>query len=132
MIEMLKCKLCRLRVSAVNPQADGAMELDGTLMRMAMIRPFQRLMVVNRETGLRFETFALPVPDAGAVRLNGGDARLAEPGDFIDIEVFQALDESKVDSKYSCIRVFVDENNLPKPKTKQGEVPPPDAAGNSR
>jgi aspartate 1-decarboxylase len=117
MIEMLKSKLCRLKVTAVNPQADGAMEIDGALMRSAMLRPFQRLMVVNRETGLRFETFALPVPDAGAVRLNGADARLAEPGDFIDVEVFQVLDESKVDSQYACIRIVVDENNLlKKPK----------------
>jgi aspartate 1-decarboxylase len=111
MIELLRCKLCRVKVTAIDPQADGAMEMDETLMRVATLRPFQRLTVLNRETGLRFETFALPVKDAGALRLNGGDARLAEPGDLIDIEIFQILDEGKFDAPYVPLRVIVDEEN---------------------
>lgn len=59
----------------------GSVGISAGLLRAAGIEPYEQVDIVNLETGARWTTYALPVEEDGVFSLNGGGARLGEPGD---------------------------------------------------
>jgi aspartate 1-decarboxylase len=82
---MLKSKIHRARVSAVNLDYEGSIALDERLMREADILPYEQVQVLNLNNGARLTTYTIKSDKAGEVCLNGAAARLVAKGDIIII-----------------------------------------------
>jgi aspartate 1-decarboxylase len=89
----------------------GSLTIDRELMDAANIIPYEWVLVVNVNTGGRFETYAIPGEGgSGVIGLNGAAARLGHPGDKLIIMCSAVLDESEL-RDFAPRLVFVDEQN---------------------
>ncbi len=108
--KFLKSKIHGARVTGTNLNYEGSISLPPSLLKEADIKPYEFVMVVNKNNGIRFETYAIKGKE-GKVELNGGTARLGHPGDELLIFSFVLSDkEVKPDI------IVVDENNRIKQK----------------
>jgi len=82
---MLKSKIHRARVSAVNLDYEGSITIDERLIREADILPYEQVQVLNLNNSARFTTYAIKSDKAGEICLNGAAARLVAKGDIIII-----------------------------------------------
>lgn len=79
---MLKSKIQRLTVTEKNINYSGSIKIDEALIEKADILQSEMVLVVNVNTGARFETYVIPAKkNSGTVGLQGGTARLGEVGD---------------------------------------------------
>ena len=86
LIEMMKSKIHRVRVTEANLNYVGSITIDADLLRAAEILPGQRVYIVNNNNGERFDTYVIEgEAGSGTVCLNGAAARKAQPGDIIII-----------------------------------------------
>ncbi len=105
----LKSKLHGLRVVETNVNYRGSITIDQALLEAADISPFEMVDVVNVTNGERFRTYAIKgCSGSGYVALNGGAAKLAEPGDTL--LVFSTVIVKKK-NKFETRLVIVDSEN---------------------
>lgn len=108
---MLKSKIHRVVLTASDLNYIGSITIDRDLMDAADILPFEKVQVVNNHNGARFETYCMEGPrGSGIICLNGGAARLGQPGDILIILSYVQLPESEARVHQPRI-VFVDEEN---------------------
>ncbi|HEX3425851.1 MAG TPA: aspartate 1-decarboxylase [Acidimicrobiales bacterium] len=110
---MLKSKIHRARVTDANLNYVGSITLDAQLMKLADIREWEQVAVLDIDNGARFETYAIP-GDAGQVCLNGAAARLVQPGDKVIVITYADYEEAELDGFAPRI-VHVDADNRPLP-----------------
>jgi len=83
---MCKSKIHRAKVTEVNLHYEGSITLDHRLMEAANILPYEKVQVLNINTGDRAETYAIEGQrGSGDVILNGALARMGQPGDYLII-----------------------------------------------
>ncbi len=106
---MCKSKIHNLTVTGKKLHYSGSILLDKGLMKEADIKPYEIVLVVNLNNGIRFETYAIEGKEgSGEVCLLGGAARLGEIGDRIIIISYAfCTDDEKLKSKL----ILVDEHN---------------------
>lgn len=110
-IEILKSKLHRVKVTESELNYVGSITIDEDLMDAAHLIANEKVQVVNNNNGARFETYVIKGErGTGTICLNGSCARLAQIGDIVIIVSYGSLpiEEAK---KYQPILVFPDENN---------------------
>jgi len=108
---MCKSKIHGAIVTEANLHYVGSLTIDRTLMSAADILPYEWLLVVNVNTGARFETYAIEgEANSGIIGLNGAAARLGHPGDKLIIMCSAAVPEEELSSFRPHI-VFVDGQN---------------------
>ena len=108
---MCKSKLHGLTVTDNNLHYVGSITIDQDLLDAADILPFEWLLIVNINTGARFETYAIPGARAsGVVGLNGAAARLGLPGDTIIVLSYASLTPEELQT-FAPRLVFVDAAN---------------------
>lgn len=110
-IEVLKSKIHRVRVTQAELNYVGSITIDADLIDAANMIPNEKVQVVNNNNGERFETYVIKGErGSGVVCLNGACARLAQVGDIIIIVSFahMSFEEAKV---YRPVLVFPDEDN---------------------
>lgn len=110
-IEILKSKIHRAKVTQAELNYVGSITIDEDLMDAANMIANEKVLVVNNNNGARFETYVIKGErGTGTICLNGATARLAQVGDIIIIMSFAHLpfEEAK---KYNPVLVFPDENN---------------------
>ena len=113
---MAKSKIQLAKITGKNLNYLGSITIDGNLMKLANIFPYEIVMVVNKTTGARFETYVLEgKKGTGTIELNGGAARLGEVSDELIIISYEYVEEKKA-RKYSPKLVFLDDKNRPKKK----------------
>lgn len=89
---MCKSKLHGLTVTDNNLHYVGSITIDQALLDAADIIPYEWLLIVNVNTGARFETYAIPgARGSGVVGLNGAAARLGLPGDTVIVLSYASL-----------------------------------------
>lgn len=95
---MMKSKIHRATVTDANLNYVGSITVDRDLLDAADIRPYEQVVVLNINTGARFETYAIEGPSgAGDICLNGAAARLAQPGDLVIVITYAQYDEDALD-----------------------------------
>lgn len=110
-LTMLKAKIHRAVVTAVDLNYAGSITVDEALLEAAGILPYEQVQVVNIANGARFETYAIPGPrGGGTVALNGAAARLAVPGDRVIIMAYARMDEAEARAHRPAV-VTVDGKN---------------------
>lgn len=94
---MLKSKIHRATVTDASLNYVGSITVDRDLLDLADIHEYEKVSVLNINTGARFETYAINGPRGrGDICLNGAAARLAHPGDLVIILTYAEYDESEL------------------------------------
>lgn len=110
-IEVLKSKIHRAKVTQSELNYVGSITIDEDLIDAANMIPNEKVQVVNNNNGARFETYIIKGErGSGTICLNGSCARLAQIGDIIIIVSYAHLEMEEA-KKYEPILVFPDENN---------------------
>ena len=108
---MMKSKIHRATVTGADVDYVGSITLDPELMRLADLREFEQVHVLDIDNGARFETYAIK-GGPGDVILNGAAARLVHPGDKVIVITYAEYEESEL-GEYAPKVVHVDERNRP-------------------
>jgi len=106
---MMKSKIHRATVTGADVDYVGSITLDPELMRLADLREFEQVHVLDVDNGARFETYAM-CGATGDVILNGAAARLVQPGDRVIVITYGQYDEAELET-YEPRIVHVDERN---------------------
>ena len=111
MREMLKSKIHRATVTRTDIDYEGSIEIDHDLMEAADIMDHEKVLVVDINSGTRFETYAIfGSRGSGVVSVQGAAARLAQPRDKIIVMSFVICDEAEARSRETIV-VHADEQN---------------------
>jgi aspartate 1-decarboxylase len=103
--------------------------VDADLLRAADLLPFERVEVVNVDTGGRFETYCIEgAPGSGVICANGGAARLVQKGDRLIVMAYALVTDAEAKALRPRV-VLVDERNrirgarLPRAGRRVGRSP---------
>ncbi|HCC70458.1 MAG TPA: aspartate 1-decarboxylase [Bacteroidales bacterium] len=93
LIEVVKSKIHKVKVTEANLQYVGSITIDEDLMEAADILENEKVQVVNINNGERLETYVIKGErGSGDVCLNGPAARKAAVGDIIIIVSYASID----------------------------------------
>lgn len=110
-IEVLKSKIHRARVTQAELNYVGSITIDEELIEAANIMPNEKVQIVNNNNGARFETYVIKGErGSGTVCLNGATARLAQVGDVIIIMSYAYMEQDEARG-YQPLLVFPDNDN---------------------
>ena len=108
---IFKSKIHRATVTDANLNYEGSLSIDPVLMKAADILPFEKVDVVNINTGARFATYVIKgQTGSGEVCLNGGAARKGEVGDLLIILTYASLSDEEM-KNFKTKAVLVDDKN---------------------
>ena len=110
-ITVLKSKIHKGTVTGVDVSYEGSIVIDPVLMEEVGLRPYEKVLVANLNTGDRFETYTISGErGAGSIELNGATARLGQIGDRIIVFAFASIPAERADDFPPRI-VQLDEEN---------------------
>ena len=110
-IELLKSKIHRVRVTQAELNYVGSITIDEDLIEAANILPNEKVQIVNNNNGARFETYVIKGErGSGTVCLNGATARLAQVGDVVIIMSYAYMEREEA-LNYQPLLVFPDNDN---------------------
>ena len=110
-IQILKSKIHRAVVTQAELNYVGSITVDKTLMDAAEIVEYEKVLVVDVESGSRLETYVIEgEASSGIICLNGAAARMVQTGDHVIIMSFCAVEKHEAE-KHKPTVIFVDENN---------------------
>ena len=93
LVEILKSKIHRVKVTEANLDYIGSITIDEDLMDAANMIQNEKVFVVNNNNGARFETYIIKGErGSGVICLNGAAARMAQKGDVVIIMTFATMD----------------------------------------
>lgn len=111
MIEVMKSKIHRVRVTQAELNYVGSITIDEDLMDAADILANEKVQIVNNNNGARLETYVIPGKrGSGTICLNGAAARLVQVGDVVIIISYAWMDREEARA-YQPRLVFPDDNN---------------------
>ena len=103
----LKAKLHFVRVTSSELDYEGSMSLDLDFMDAVGIRPYEKILVANRENGQRFETYAIPAPRGSKTAgLNGATAHCGKIGDRVIVFTFCHLTDAEAQTHTPRVAIF--------------------------
>lgn len=110
-IEVLKSKIHRAKITQAELNYVGSITIDEDLIEAANIIPNEKVQIVNNNNGARFETYVIKGErGSGTVCLNGATARLAQVGDIVIIMSYASMEMDDA-RKYEPILIFPDTDN---------------------
>src|SRR6266571_4337049 len=117
---MCKGKIHQATVTQADLNYVGSITIDQDLLDAANIYPYEKVQVVNINSGSRLETYTIAgARGSGVICLNGAAARLNAVGDLVIIISYAQFDEQEIRTLVPHL-VFVDEENR---LTEKKEVP---------
>ncbi len=113
-IEVCRTKISHLTVTESElDYIEGSLTLDRRLIQQAELYPHEKVLVINLQSGNRFETYLIEgEPNSGIVCLNGGTARLGAVGDELIVLGFAQVSPSKAEEHEPTIFRADEENAL--------------------
>ncbi|WP_462267115.1 aspartate 1-decarboxylase [Mucilaginibacter sp.] len=110
-IEVLKSKIHRAKVTQAELNYVGSITIDEDLIEAANIIPNEKVQIVNNNNGARFETYVIKGErGSGTICLNGATARLAQVGDVVIIMSYAYMEQDEARG-YEPILIFPDTDN---------------------
>ena len=93
LIEVVKSKIHRVRVTEANLNYIGSITIDEDLMDAANIIPNEKVYIVDNNNGERLDTYVIKGErGSGTICLNGAAARKVQPDDIIIIMAYATMD----------------------------------------
>jgi aspartate 1-decarboxylase len=109
--EMLKAKIHRVTVTEAELYYEGSITVDKDLLEAADILPYEKVQVLNFNTGSRIDTYTIEgKAGSGIICLNGPAARLGSVGDEVIIVSYVQVPETEIKNFKPKI-VLVDKKN---------------------
>ncbi len=113
LIEMLKGKIHRARVTQAELNYVGSVTIDRTLMDAAGILEYEKVQIADVDNGERLETYVIAgEAGSGVICLNGAAARCVSTGDKVIIMAYAQVTPEESQSFKPKV-VFVDDANRP-------------------
>jgi aspartate 1-decarboxylase len=84
------------RITGKTLDYEGSLAVGSDLLEAAGIAPWEKVLVVNRNNGARFETYIIEAPPGSGIKLNGPASRLGEVGDEIIVMCFGLVSETEL------------------------------------
>ena len=113
LIEMLKGKIHRARVTQAELNYVGSVTIDRTLMDAAGILEYEKVQIADVDNGERLETYVIAgEAGSGVICLNGAAARCVSTGDKVIIMAYAQVPPEEAQSFKPKV-VFVDDANRP-------------------
>ena len=110
-LSMLKSKIHRATVTQAELNYVGSITIDENLMEAAGILEYERVHIVNVNSGSRIETYVIAGErGSGVICLNGAAARSGQKGDIIIIMAYADMTPEEAKENSPKV-VLVDENN---------------------
>lgn len=111
LIDVMKSKIHRVRVTMSDLNYVGSIALDEDLMDAAMLIENEKVQVLNLNNGERLDTYVIKEKrGSGTVCLNGPAARKAQVNDIIIIVSYAGMDLEEA-KNFKPVIIFPDENN---------------------
>ncbi|MBL1410875.1 aspartate 1-decarboxylase [Sphingobacterium faecale] len=111
MIEVMKSKIHRARVTQAELNYVGSITIDRDLMEAADILANEKVQIVNNNNGARLETYVIPGErGSGTICLNGAAARLVQVGDIVIIISYALMNREEARTHQPRL-VFPDDHN---------------------
>jgi len=111
LVNLYKGKIHRATITQADLNYVGSITIDRDLMEAAGILPYERLQVLNLNTGDRLETYAIVGdPGSGVICLNGPAARAGQVGDLVTIIAYTWV-EQELAKDWQPVMVLVNERN---------------------
>lgn len=112
LIEVLKSKIHRVRITEANLHYIGSITIDEALMEAANILEHEKVQVVAIESGARLETYVIRgTRGSGMICMNGPAARAVQVGDTVIIMTFASMSPEEAKSFKPSV-IFPKEGNL--------------------
>lgn len=112
-ISMLKSKIHRAVITQAELDYVGSITIDEQLMEAAGLVEYERVHVVNVNSGSRIETYVIAGQrGSGVICLNGAAARSGQKGDPVIIMAYADMTPDEAAVQRPKV-VFVDEKNMP-------------------
>tara|TARA_R110002012_G_scaffold284558_1_gene475386 strand:- start:1077 stop:1427 length:351 start_codon:yes stop_codon:yes gene_type:complete len=93
LIQVVKSKIHRVKVTGAELNYIGSITIDEDLMDAANIIRGEKVQIVNNNNGERLETYAIPGPrNSGEITLNGAAARKVAKGDILILITYGTMD----------------------------------------
>ena len=93
LIEVLKSKIHRVRVTQANLNYVGSITIDEDLMDAAGMIEGEKVQILDINNGERFETYVIKgAAESGCICLNGAAARKVQVGDVVIIASYALMD----------------------------------------
>ncbi len=110
-IEVLKSKIHRAKITQTELHYVGSITLDEDLMDAANLIENEKVQIVNINNGERFETYVIKGDrGSGMVCLNGPAARKAQRGDLVIVISYCQMDFEEA-KKHQPTLAYPDDNN---------------------
>ncbi|PIR20687.1 MAG: aspartate 1-decarboxylase [Deltaproteobacteria bacterium CG11_big_fil_rev_8_21_14_0_20_47_16] len=107
----LHAKIHRATVTDANPDYEGSVTIDQSLLEAADIRPYEAVHIWDVTNGERIVTYAIPGrPNTGVIAINGGAAHKIVRGDLVVIASFVEL-SAEESRQHKPRKIFVDDAN---------------------
>lgn len=111
LIQVLKSKIHRVKVTQAELHYVGSITIDEDLMDAATIIENEKVQIVNVNNGERFETYVIKgARKSGTICLNGPAARKVQVGDIIIVISYATMDFEEA-KKWNPFLIFPDSNN---------------------
>ena len=111
LIEVLKSKIHRVKITEANLHYIGSITIDEDLLDAADIREYQQIDIYNVDNGERFTTYAIRGQrGSGMISVNGAAARKCQVGDILIIATYANYSEDEVE-RFEPRLVYVDGQN---------------------
>ncbi len=111
LINVLKSKIHRVKVTEANLNYVGSITIDEDLLDAANMIENEKVLIVNNNNGERFETYIIKGErGSGKICLNGAAARRVQVGDILIIISFAMMDFEEAKT-FKPFVVFPDDNN---------------------
>ena len=113
MIEVLKSKLHRVRVTQANLNYVGSITIDEDLMDAANMIEGEKVQILDINNGERFETYAIRGPrGSGVCCLNGAAAHKGKVGDLLIVMTWAQVPEESAKTFVPKVGIIGDGNRL--------------------
>lgn len=112
LLQILKSKIHRVRVTEANLDYVGSITIDQALMEAADIYVGERVQVVDNTNGARLETYVIPGRrGSGCICMNGAAAHLINVGDTVIIMAYALMTPDEA-ALFKPAIVFPTDNHL--------------------
>jgi aspartate 1-decarboxylase len=114
MIEVMKSKIHRVKVTEADLNYIGSVTIDEDLMDAANLIENEKVQVLNLNNGERLETYVIKAErSSGVIGLNGPAALKASVGDLIIIVSYASMDPQEARAYQPTVIFPDDANKLP-------------------
>lgn len=111
-IEVVKSKIHRVKVTGADLSYIGSITIDEDLMEASNLIENEKVLIVNNNNGERLETYVIPgIRNSGDITLNGAAARKVAVGDILIIIAFGYMDFETAKDFKPCVIFPNEETN---------------------